>query len=238
MRPVTLAVATSGMDGTGLAGGGWLEQAFNLACGLLLLTAIGALWRREVSALIPILAVQGLALTAIAALLARGHADGQEAVIVAVVIGVLKVIVIPLLLRRVHRLVPGARETRPLVNVASSLLAAAGLSLLAYVAARPLVEAAGTPTARATPIGLALVLIGFFLAATRHRAVSQIVGLLLVDNGIAATAFLATDGVPLIVELGVSADLVLAVLVLQVLTARMVRTFGDGDLDDLRELRD
>jgi hydrogenase-4 component E len=215
MRPVTLAVATSGMDGTGLAGGGWLEQAFNLACGLLLLTAIGALWRREVSALIPILAVQGLALTAIAALLARGHADGQEAVIVAVVIGVLKVIVIPLLLRRVHRLVPGARETRPLVNVASSLLAAAGLSLLAYVAARPLVEAAGTPTARATPIGLALV-----------------------DNGIAATAFLATDGVPLIVELGVSADLVLAVLVLQVLTARMVRTFGDGDLDDLRELRD
>lgn len=216
----------------------WLEQAINIACGLLLLTAIGALWRREVSALIPILVVQGLALTAIAALLAAGHEHGAEAAIVAVVVGVLKVIVIPLLLRRVHRLVPGARETRPLVNVAASLLAAAGLSLLAYAAARPLVEAAASPTARATPIGLALVLIGFFLAATRHRAVSQIVGLLLVDNGIAATAFLATDGVPLIVELGVCADLVLAVLVLQVLTARMVRTFGGGDLDDLRELHD
>lgn len=221
-----------------VAGGGWLEQAFNLACGLLLLTAVGALWRREVSALIPILAAQGAALTAIAAVLASGHADGTEAVIVAVLVGALKVVVIPLLLRRVHRLVPGARETRPLVNVASSLLAAAGLSLLAYAAARPLVEAAASPTARATPIGLALVLIGFFLAATRHRAVSQIVGLLLVDNGIAATAFLATDGVPLIVEFGVSADLVLAVLVLQVLTARMVNTFGDGDLDDLQELKD
>jgi hydrogenase-4 component E len=215
-----------------------LEQVFNLACGVLLLTAVAALWRREVSALIAILVTQGVALTAVAALLARGHADGGEAVLVALLVGLFKVVLIPLLLRRVHRLVPGARETRPLVNVASSLLAAAGLSLVAYAAARPLVEAASTPTARATPIGLTLVLIGFFLAATRQRAVSQIVGLLVVDNGIAATAFLATDGVPLIVELGVSADLVLAVLVLQVLSARLVRTFGVGDLDDLRELHD
>jgi hydrogenase-4 component E len=118
------------------------------------------------------------------------------------------------------------------------LLAAAGLSLLAYAAARPLVEAATTPTARATPVGLAVVLIGFFLATTRRRAISQIVALLLIDNGIAATAFLASDGVPLIVELGVSADLVLLVLVLQVLSARLVETFGPTDLDDLQELRD
>jgi hydrogenase-4 component E len=221
-----------------MLGSTWMEQALNLACGVLLLTGVGALWRRETSALIPILAVQGAALTAIAGLLAAGHPHGTEAVVVAAVVGILKIIIVPLMLRRVHRLVPHARETRPLVNVATSLLAAAGLSLLAYAAARPLVEAAESPTARATPVGLSLVLIGFFLAATRHRAISQIVGLLLVDNGIAATAFLATDGVPLIVELGVSADLVLAVLVLQVLTARMVRTFGNGDLDDLRELHD
>ena len=216
----------------------WLDQALNLACGLLLLTAVGALWRREVAALIPILTAQGVALTAVAVLLAHGHDDGGEAVAVAVLVGALKVVIIPLLLRRVHRLVPGARETRPLVNVASSLLAAAGLSLLAYAAARPLVEASTSPTARATPVGLTLVLVGFFLAATRQRAVSQIVGLLIVDNGIAATAFLATDGVPLIVELGVSVDLVLAVLVLQVLTARLVESFGTSDLDDLRELHD
>jgi hydrogenase-4 component E len=216
----------------------WFEQTFNLACGLLLLTAVGTLWRRRVASLITILVTQGLALTAVAVLLAGRHAEGGQAVAVAVGIGLLKVVIIPLLLLRVVRLVPDARETRPLVNVASSLLAAAGLSLLAYAAARPLVDAASSPTARATPIGLAVVLIGFFLAATRRRAVSQIVGFLLVDNGIAAIAFLATDGVPLIVELGVSADLVLAVLVLQVLSARLVATFGPTDLDDLRELHD
>jgi hydrogenase-4 component E len=58
------------------------------------------------------------------------------------------------------------------------------------------------------------------------------------DNGITAVAFLTTSGVPLIVELGVSLDVLLAVLVLQVLTARMRAAFGDTDLDDLRELRD
>ncbi len=214
------------------------DQAINLACGVLLLTAIGALWRRQVSALIPILVVQGIAMTSIAVLLASRHDDGAEAMVVATVVGVLKIIVIPIFLLKVHRLVPDARETRPLANVASSLLAAAGLCMLAYAAARPFADAAVSPTASAAPVGLALVLIGFFLAATRRRAISQIVALLLIDNGIAATAFLATEGVPLIVELGVSADLVLLVLVLQVLSARLVATFGPTDLDDLRELHD
>jgi hydrogenase-4 component E len=97
----------------------WFEQGLNLACGVLLLTAIATLWRRQVSALIPILVVQGLALTAIAALLAAHHDEGTQALVVAVVIGALKVVIIPRLLLRVHRLVPDARETRPLANVAS-----------------------------------------------------------------------------------------------------------------------
>lgn len=82
------------------------------------------------------------------------------------------------------------------------------------------------------------MLIGFFALATRRRALSQITGFLLVDNGIAATAFLATSGVPLIVELGVSLDVLLAVLVLQVLTTRLRTAHGVADLDELRELRD
>lgn len=209
----------------------------NLCCGLFLLTAIGVLWRRQVSSLITLLIVQGLALTGIAGLLAAQHRS-PEAIGVVAVVGVLKAVVVPWMLRRVQHLVPDARETRPLVNVAASLLAAAGLTLLAYAAARPLVALAPSGSARATPVGLAVVLIGFFLTATRQRAISQIIGVLLIDNGIAAVAFLATGGVPLIVELGVSADLVLAVLVLQILTSRLHATFGPTDLDGLRELHD
>lgn len=212
-------------------------QLLNIVCGLFLLTAVGVLWRRQVAALITLLTLQGAALTAIAVILASEHRSA-EAVAVAVAVGLLKVGVVPWMLRRVHRLLPDARETRPLVNVSASVLAAAGLSLLAYAAARPLVELNPTASARATPVGLAAVLIGFFVAATRQRAISQIIGVLLIDNGIAAVAFLATGGVPLVVELGVSADLALAVLVLQILTTRIHHTFGATDLDELRELHD
>ncbi|GLI02735.1 hypothetical protein [Phytohabitans aurantiacus] len=212
------------------------DQLLNLACGLFLLTAIGVLWRRELSALIALLTVQGLALTGIAAVLAVGHST--ETMVVAVGVGLLKAGLLPWLLRRVLTQVPGARETAPLVNVSASMLAAAGLVLLAYVAARPLVELAPTAAAQAAPVGIAVVLIGFFLATTRRRAISQIIGVMLIDNGIAAVAFLATGGVPLVVELGVSADLLLAVLVLQVLTTRLHAAFGDTDLDELRELHD
>jgi hydrogenase-4 component E len=212
-------------------------QLLNVLCGLFLLTAVGVLWRRQVSSLITLLTVQGLTLTGIAVLLAA-QSRSAEAVSVAVGVGVLKAGIIPWMLRRVLRQVPGARETRPLVNVSASLLAAAGLTLLAYAAARPLVALAQSPSVHATPVGIAVVLLGFFLAATRQRAISQIIGVLLIDNGIAAVAFLATGGVPLIVELGVSADLVLAVLVLQILTSRLHQTFGPTDLDELRELHD
>lgn len=213
------------------------DQLLNIACGLFLLTAVGVLWLRQVSALITLLTLQGLMLTAIATILATER-HSTETIAIAVGIGVLKAGIIPAMLRRVLAQVPDARETRPLVNVSASMLAAAGLTLLAYAAARPLVALAPSASARATPVGIAVVLIGFFLAATRQRAISQIIGVLLVDNGIAAVAFLATGGVPLIVELGASADLALAVLVLQILTTRLHTTFGPTDLDELRELRD
>jgi hydrogenase-4 component E len=214
------------------------HDMLTILCGVFLLTAIAVLWRRQVSALIAALVAQGLALTGIAALLAVDHGSA-EAAAVAAGVGLLKAVVVPWMLVRVQREVPDARETRPLVNVSASLLAAAGLTLLAYAAARPLVALAPAATGRAAPVGLAVVLIGFFLTATRQRAVSQIIGLLLIDNGIAAMAFLAAGGVPLLVELGVAADLALAVLVLQTLTVRLRAAFGVAtDLDELRELHD
>ncbi|TMZ63997.1 hypothetical protein EMG21_29415, partial [Klebsiella pneumoniae] len=131
-----------------------------------------------------------------------------------------------------------ARETRPLVNVAASLLAVAVLALLAYVVAQPLVQLSPSPVTRAIPVGLAVVLIGFFVLVTRRRAASQVIGFLLIDNGVTAVALLTTAEIPLVVELGVSLDVLLAVLVLQLLAVRMRATFGSTELDELTELRD
>lgn len=212
-------------------------QALNLVCGGLLLSAVLMLWRRELAAIVRLLAVQGMLLAALAALLGARAGSGELYAVAAGVL-VLKAVVLPGVLRRVLRDSGEAREAEPLVNTAASLLAAALLTLLAYAISRPLVALAPSPATQALAVGLAMVFLGFFVLVTRRRALSQVVGFLLLDNGIAATAFLATAGVPLIVELGVSLDLLLVVLVLQVLTARMRLKFGRTDLDELRELRD
>jgi hydrogenase-4 component E len=158
---------------------------------------------------------------------------------VAVGLLVLRAGVLPWLLRRaLAKAGPARRETRPLVNVAASLLAAAVLTLLAYAVSQPLVALAPSPATDAVPVGLTVVLVGFFVLVTRRRALSQLVGFLLMDNGITAIGFLTTAGIGLLVELGVSLDVLLAVLVLQILTTRMRESFGEADLDELRELHD
>ena len=133
----------------------------------------------------------------------------------------------------------GKREATPLVNTASSLLVAAGADprcLRGHPAAGRRSDTAGARDA--VPAAFAVVLIALFVMVTRRRAVSQAVGFLMLDNGIAAAAFLFTAGVPLIVELGASLDVLFAVIVIGVLTGRLRGTFGDTDLDELRELRD
>jgi hydrogenase-4 component E len=212
-------------------------QLLNLVCGGFLLAAVLMLWRRELSAIVRLLTAQGVALAALAALLGVREGSAQ---LDAVAVGILalKAVVLPGVLRRVLRNSGEAREAEPLVNVAASMLAAVLLIMLGYAVSRPLVELAPSPAATAIPVGLAVVLLGFFALVSRRRALSQVVGFLLLDNGIAATALLATSGVPLIVELGASLDLLLVVLVLQVLAARMRIAFGHADLDELRELHD
>ena len=209
----------------------------NLAAGAFLLAAVLIVWRRELRAIVALLAWQGLALAAIP--LAEGiYQDDAALVLVGVVVLVLRAIVLPLLLvRAVGTEAHERRESTPLVNTTTSLLVTAGLTVLAYAVTRPVIALDPTPTTRAVPAAFAVILIAVFVMVSRRRAVSQAVGFMMLDNGIAATAFLITAGVPLIVELGASLDVLFAVLVLGLLTGHMRRTFGDTDLDQLTELR-
>lgn len=217
-------------------------QLLNLCCGALLITAVVIVWRRQLRGIIRVFALQGTALAALAAVLAVHGRDARLGGIAAGVL-VLRGIALPWLLRRALAAAGPAdagrqRETRPLVNVTASLLATAALVLLAYLASRPLVTLVPSPAANAIPVGVALTLIGFFVLVTRRRALSQLAGFLLMDNGITAVGFLTGAGTGLVMELGVSLDVLLAVSVLQVLTIRMREAFGDTDLDELQELHD
>jgi len=209
----------------------------NLAAGAFLLAAVLIVWRRDLRAIVKLLAWQGLALAAIP--ITEGLYEGDAAlVIVGVVVLLLRAVVLPLMLvRAVGTEAHERRESTPLVNTTTSLLITAGLTVLAYAVTRPIIALDPSPATRAVPAAFAVILIAVFVMVSRRRAVSQAVGFMMLDNGIAATAFLITAGVPLIVELGASLDVLFAVLVLGLLTGHMRRTFGGTDLDQLRELR-
>ena len=179
--------------------------------------------------------VQGLALAGLVAALGASRGDAQL-LLVAGLVALVKAGLLPWALGRTAtgRLVERDSGVRP----ALGLLGAAVLTMFAYAVSDPLRGGDQSAAARALPAGVALVLIGFWILLTRHSAVSQLVGFVVLDNGIAMVAFLTSDGLPLTVELGATLDVLLVVVILRALTTRMRDTHGGTSVDDLTELRD
>ena len=212
-------------------------QALALCAGLLILTAVLQLWRRSLSGSINLLAIQGLALAALIATIGLAESE-PELIGVAVLVLVVKTAVIPIILARTASATGARREAAPRMNPTAGLLVSAVLTTVAYLASQPVIGQNPTAAARAVPVGMAVVLIGFLILLTRRQAISQLIGFVVLDNGIAAVALLTAGGVPLVVELGVMLDVLLVVLILRVLTDRLLHIFGATDLDELTELRD
>jgi hydrogenase-4 component E len=213
-------------------------QLLQLFAGLLLLCAVLIVWRRSLGAHIRLLAVQGWALAGLVAVLGL-HEHSAELLWVSVLVATLKGVVLPAVLARATASDrTRAREETPLINTTAALLAVSFLTMLAYLVSRPVLALGSTAAVAAVPVGMAMALFGFLVLSTRRHAVSQLIGFLLLDNGIATVAFLTAGGVPLVVELGVSLDVLLVVLILRVLTSRIRTEYGDADLDDMTELRD
>lgn len=213
------------------------DQVVALCGAVLLLTGVLIVWRRSVGSAIRLLSVQGVALGVL--VLAIGvHLHEVELIAVAMLVLVLKAVVLPAVLGRAAGGDRRSRAQTPVLNTTASLIVLSLLTILAYFVGRPLQAAGSGPVSTAVPVGVALVLYGFFVLVTRQHAVFQLVGFLMLDNGIATVAFLLSGGVPLVVELGASLDVLLVVLILQVLSGRIRRQFGGVDLDDLTELKD
>jgi hydrogenase-4 component E len=93
------------------------------------------------------------------------------------------------------------------------------------------------PTRGGLPLAMGLIFVGLFVVITRKKALTQIVGFLVLENGIALLAALGTFGIPLIIELGVFLDVLMGFLVMQVLVYHIQGTFETIDVDQLSQLK-
>jgi hydrogenase-4 component E len=212
------------------------SQLTTLGSSVVLLFGIVVLCRRSLHAYIEAFKWQSLVLTAL--LVVVGHfGNAPELYIVAAVFFVLKVMFIPRYLERLAKRVGAERESQPYVNVTSSLVIAALLVLLAYAVMRPLVLTSQLPTRGGLPLAMGLIFVGLFILVTRKKALTQIIGFLVLENGIALMAVLGTFGIPLIVELGVFLDVMMGFLVMQVFVYHIHGTFESIDVEQLNQLR-
>jgi hydrogenase-4 component E len=156
---------------------------------------------------------------------------------VAVLTFIGKVIFLPWLLNRLVRRIQIHQEIEPLLNAPTSMLICGGLTLLGYVVARPFtsLERLGNNT---LGIALTLLLTGFFLMINRRTALTQVLALLTVENGVMLAAVaLTTYGMPLVVELGIFFDVMVAVMVLGILVYRIRENFASMDTSKLNQLK-
>jgi hydrogenase-4 component E len=86
-------------------------------------------------------------------------------------------------------------------------------------------------------VSLSMLLMGLFLMVTRKKALTQILALLTIENAVFLVALGATSGMPLVVELGISFDVILAVLILGVMVRRIVDRFESMDTSRLSKLK-
>jgi hydrogenase-4 component E len=207
-----------------------LESSLALIFGLVLL------WRRGVPAYVDAFTRQSLVLAGVAATVAW-FAGERELYLVAALLVAVKGLAIPRLLRRMERRFASERELAPYVNTATSLVVAGLLVLFAYAIMRPVVAASHLPTRTGLPLAMGLVLVSLFVVTSRKKALTQVVGFLMLENGIALLAILGAYGVPFIVELGVFLDALMGFLVMQIFVYRIHETFDTIDVDQLDRLR-
>jgi hydrogenase-4 component E len=149
----------------------------------------------------------------------------------------LKAVVIPWFLLRVIDKVGIRREIEPFINVPASLLLCLGLTVIGYRVSLGMAGASQGVPHQVVGVALSMVLMGLFLMVTRRKALTQILALLTIENAVFLVAVGATSGMPLVVELGISFDVILAVLVLGVLVNRIVDRFESMDTSRLSNLR-
>jgi hydrogenase-4 component E len=202
---------------------------------LLLFTMILILAAAQIYRAIYAVAAQSLLIAIAGGVLATATGNRDLWVIAGVTLTV-KTIVLPWVLHWVVRRMNVRREVDPVIPVAATLALAVLVVVMSFHLSATLGTVHQAITGNALPVGIALTLLGVLVMATGKTALNQMVGLFASENGIFFTAMAVTQGMPLIIEIGVILDVILAVLVMAIMVLR-VRSTVDADIADLDRLR-
>jgi hydrogenase-4 component E len=190
----------------------------------------------RLKAAVSVSALQGVVLGALAVVV-HEHID-TESLLIAGGAAFIKGFVIPSLLLRALRDAAIRREVEPLVGYVPSLLLGAAATGTAIVFSRTLPLAPGDVGSLLVPGSLSTVLTGFLLLVTRRKAITQVVGYLVLENGIFIMGMTLVEAVPFLVEIGVLLDLFVGVFIMGIIINHIHREFSSLDTAKLSSLKE
>jgi hydrogenase-4 component E len=150
----------------------------------------------------------------------------------------LKVIVIPGFLFYIVKKINIREELESYVSYTVSLLLACGIILIAFYSTQNIIQSENTFMRHCLPIALSITLLGFFVMISRKQAITQILGLITMEDGMFFAALSTSYGMPLIVELGLFFDILVSVIIMGIYVYRLKESFDTIDTDFLRELKE
>jgi len=212
-------------------------QINSLLAAFILLTAFAMLVQRRMYALLHLFAWQGLFLSVSTAMV--GYvAESHHLYISSLLTLSLKVIVLPYILHRLIQNLKVHKEVDSIVNAPSTMLMGIALVIFSYHLTAPIRELSTLVTKSTLAVALATVMLGLLMMITRRHAITQIIGFLAMENGLFFAATSATYGMPLVVELGVALDLLIAAFIFGIFFFHINTTFDSLDVDQMARLKE
>lgn len=160
-----------------------------------------------------------------------------ELYIVAALLFLLKVVMIPWFLKKIVNKIKVNESLGLFINPLLSLVAAIILTYLAYLFTGNVMLMQGNLQSYSFAVSLAVILIGIFLMIFRMKALTQIIGLLVIENGLFLAASVVPKGMPFFVEIAIFFDIFICVIILGVFVYKINRLFTHIDVSKLTDLK-
>lgn len=210
------------------------SSTMQLLIALILLTTFMILGSTRLSSCVRAFGIQSFSLACVAGLVA--YSTGKHDIyVVAFLTLIVKAVVIPYIFLYVIREINVKREIQLYVGISPSLIFGGVLFVVSYYLVRSInfiTELSGF----ALSASMALVSIGLFIMISRKKAITQMLGILIMENGLFLGAISLTYGMPLLIELGIFFDILIGALIMGILIFRINRTFETIDTDMLKTL--
>jgi hydrogenase-4 component E len=206
-----------------------------LQLGILLTLFILAVSKR-ITGLIRCFALQSFFLFLTILLHAFRHGEITLFIVAGLVLS-LKVVFIPFLLQKIMRKISVGENAGLFINTLLSLAVVLGITFFSYVFINGIMPINGALEGFSFATALSVIMTGFFLMIFRAKAICQIIGLMVIENGLFLSAAAIAGGMPFIVEIAIFIDVFILALILEIFVYRINGLFTHIDVNKLKNLK-